>query len=360
MRDLCIQMSAFDSFVQDLRFGARQLRLNKGFTAVAVLSLALGIGANTAIFQLVNSVRLRTLPVEKPEELVYIDLPQGSQRSGWFSTRSSRMTSTMWEAIRDRQEAFSEYLGWSATKFNLAKGGQARYAEGVYVSGDFFKGLRVNAAVGRVITASDDTAACAAPVAVVSHAFWQREMAGDPQVLNRSVALDGKTFPVVGVTPPDFFGVEVGNRYDVAVPLCVDRLLSEDGKGRAPLRFAWWLSAMGRLKPGWTPQRATVHLQAIAPSVMQASLPERYRPDQAERFLANKLEAAPGATGVSGLRRRYESPLWILLATTGVVLLIACANLANLLLARASVREGRVFGRRRSRFGWRWAPVEAG
>lgn len=329
----------FETFRQDLRYGARQLRLNPGFTSVAVLSLALGIGANTAIFQLVNAVRLRTLPVENPQELAYIDFPAGSARSGWFSTRSARFTSALWEQIRTQQEAFSGIMAWSATRFNLTKGGEARYAEGLYVSGDFFRVLAVAPVMGRTFTPADDSAACDGPGAVISDAFWQREFGGDPGVLSRTLSLDGKIFPILGVTPPSFFGVEVGNRYDVAVPLCVDRLLAADGKGRAPLRHAWWLSAMGRLKSGWTPERATAHLQTLSPRIMQATLPERYRPDQAKRFLANKLAVTPGATGVSGLRRRYETPLWMLLATTGAVLLIACANLANLLLARASVRE---------------------
>jgi predicted permease len=332
-------MGTFDSLRQDIHYGVRQLRLNPGFTAVAVLSLALGIGANTAIFQLVDAVRLRTLPVNNPQELVAVDFVEGSQRSGWFSTRSARFTSALWNEIRTRQEAFSGIMAWSATRFNLTKGGTARYAEGLYVTGDFFNVLGVGASVGRTFSTEDDNPACAAPGVVISSAFWEKEFAADRNVLNRTLTLDGKVFPVVGVTPPSFFGVEVGNRYDVAVPLCVDRLLSEDGKGRSDSRHAWWLASIGRLKPGWTPERATSHLQALSPAIMQAALPTVYRPDQAKRFLNNKLTANPGATGVSNLRRRYETPLWMLLATTGAVLLIACANLANLLLARASVRE---------------------
>jgi predicted permease len=328
-----------DTLRQDLHYGMRQLRLNPGFTAVAVISLALGIGANSAIFQLVDAVRLRTLPVEDPQQLMYVDLAEGSQRSGWFSSRSSRLTSAFWEEIRTRQEAFSGTMAWSAKRFNLTKGGPARFAEGLYVSGEFFRVLGVRAMIGRTLTAEDDKPACSSPVAVISGSFWETEFARDANILNRTVSLDGRDIPVVGVTPPAFFGVEVGNRYDVAVPFCVDRLMPDGDKARADIRNAWWLSVMGRLRPGWTPERANSHLQAISPSVMQAVLPPMYRPDQVKRFLANKLAATPGATGVSGLRRRYETPLWILLATTAAVLLIACGNLANLLLARASVRE---------------------
>jgi putative ABC transport system permease protein len=324
---------------QDLRFGARQLRLNPGFTAVAVLSLALGIGANTAIFQLVNAVRLRALPVQRPEELAYVDFAKGSMRSGWFSTRSARFTYTQWEQIRDQQQAFSGIFAWSATRFNLAAGGEARYAEGLFVSGGFFHVLGVQPILGRAFTAEDDRLGCGNPAAVISYAFWQRELAGNPDALGRTVTLDGRPFPIIGVTGPGFFGVEVGHRYDVAVPLCADPLFFEDGKGRIPGRTAWWLSLMGRLKPAWTVERARAQLQALSPGIMQATLPPEYRPDDAKRYLADKLDVTPGATGVSGLRREYESPLWLLLATTGLVLLIACANLANLLLARASVRE---------------------
>jgi putative ABC transport system permease protein len=324
---------------QDLRYGARQLRLSPGFAAVAVLSLALGIGANTAIFQLVNAVRLRSLPVQRPEELAYVDFAKGSMHSGWFSTRSARLTYAQWEQIHNRQQGFSGTFAWSATRFNLASGGEARYAEGLFVSGEYFGLLGVQPLLGRTFTADDDRRGCGGPGAVVSYAFWQREFAGDPQVLERTVSLDGRPFPVIGVTNRNFFGVEVGHQFDVALPLCADPFFFADGKGRIPVDTAWWLSAMGRLKPGWTVERARAQLQAVSPGIMQATLPSSYRPDDAKRYLANKLDVVQGSTGVSDLRQDYESPLWLLLATTGLVLLIACANLANLLLARASVRE---------------------
>jgi len=331
-----------ESFTQDVRYGLRQLRQSPGFTAVAVASLALGIGANTAIFQLVDAVRLRTLPVEKPQELAYIDFAKGARRSGWFSSRSARLTYAHWDQIRRQQQAFTGVLAWSAARFNLTPGGEKRFATGLYVSADFFRHLGVKPVIGRTFGAEDDNDACGSPGAVLSYGFWQREFGGDPGAVGRIVNLDGHSFTIIGITPAMFSGLEVGQPFDVAIPLCADRLFAEDGKGRISMPTAWWLSVMGRLKPGWTVERANAHLKALSPGIMQATLPPTYRTETAKGYLTNKLEATKGGTGVSGLRREYETPLWLLMATTGLVLLIACANLANLLLARGSVREREV------------------
>jgi predicted permease len=331
-----------DHYSADLRFGFRQLRLNPMFTLVAVSSLALGIGANTAIFELIDAIRLRSLPVTDPQELGYLDYAKNSKRSGMWSTRSAVFTSANWESIRKHQGAFSDVIAWSAKPFNLALEGKARYAEGLFVSGDFFRVLGARPALGRVFTAEDDRPGCGSPGAVIGYSFWQSRFAGDAGVTSRAIRLDGRLFPVIGVTEPDFFGVEIGHKFEIAVPICSDPLFWPPGKGRIPLRTAWWLSIMGRLKPGWTIDRANAEIQVISPAVMRETLPEDYRANDAKKYLANKLTVTSGATGVSQLRGQYQDPLWILLATTGLVLLIACANLANLLLARASAREREV------------------
>jgi predicted permease len=327
-----------ESLLQDLRYGARQLRSNPGFTLVAVVSLALGIGANTAIFQLLNAVRLRTRPVERPEQLVEVRLPPGSSRSGRFTGGRSNLTNPLWEQIRQRQEAFSGVFAWCNGRFNLASGGEARNAEGLWVSGDFFRTLGVQARLGRLFTVEDDRRGCGSPGAVISHGFWLREYGGDPGVLGRSVTLDDHPFPIIGVTPPGFFGVEVGRTFDVAVLLCSDPVLAGEASA-LDKRWYWWLAVMGRVKPGWSLERVNAHLAAIAPGAFEATLPEIYQPDMAKRYLASKLVAEAAGRGVSSLRAQYESPLWMLMSTAGLVLLIACANIANLMLVRATARE---------------------
>jgi predicted permease len=240
--------------------------------------------------------------------------------------------------LRSQQKAFSDMIAWSASQFDLTQGGEPRFAQGLYVSGNFFPMLGVGTELGRTLSTSDDNPACNA-AAVISDAFWRREFGGDPHVLGRRLTLNGYPVSVIGVTPPSFFGVEVGHRYDVAIPLCADRLLAEDHKGRIPGRADWWLSIMGRLKPGWTIKSASAYLSAISPTFMRMTMPEDYKADLAKKYLVNKLNAKEAANGVSDIREGSENALSLLLAITGLVLLIACANLANLLLARATVRE---------------------
>jgi putative ABC transport system permease protein len=331
-------MTFLDSLWRDLKYGARLLRLNPGFAVVAILSLALGIGANTAIFQLLDAVRIRTLPVASPEQLVEIRIadPVGG-RTGQFSGRRPSLTNPLWEQVRDRQQVFSDAFAWSGFGFDLTMSGEARTAQGLWVSGDFFKGLGVPALLGRTLTAADDRRGCAAPPAVLGYGFWQREYGGDPSIVGRSITLDGHPFGIVGVTPASFFGVEVGRAFDVAVPLCAEPI-SRGARTALDKKDTWFLAAIGRLRPGVTLEQARAQLASISPPIFQATVPQ-YRAEDATHYLAFKIGAYPAGTGISQLRRQYESPLWLLLATTGLVLLIACANLANLMLARATARE---------------------
>jgi predicted permease len=324
--------------LHDLQFGLRMLRKKPGFTAVAVLSLALGIGANTAIFQLVNAVRLKTLPVRDAQQLVNVRLMDQDGVRGNRQSFYPAVTNPIWEHIRDRQEGFSGVLAWGRNDLNLAQGGEARLAKTLWVSGDFFNVLGVQPELGRVFTASDDLRGCAAPGAVISHSFWQREYGGDRNIIGRKVTLSDKPFEIVGVTPASFFGLEVGRTFDVALPICADAIVL--GKNsRLDSGIHWWLMVTGRLKPGWTIEQATAQLQSISAPLFQETLPPNYPPVSVNKYLASQLVAVDGNAGYSTLRENYERPLWLLLAIAGLVLLIACANLANLLLARASTRE---------------------
>ena len=315
------------------------LRLSPAFFAIATLSLALGIGANSAIFQLLDAVRLRLLPVQHPEQLVELTIAKNEHCcSGNFSDRRPNLTYPQWEQIRDHQQAFLNIFAWGDQRFNLAAGGEARYAEGLWVSGDYFKTLGVHPLMGRLITASDDYPGCGSSGAVVSYAFWQREFGGDMQAIGKKLSIDGKPVDVVGVTPPGFYGVEVGRNFDVAVPVCAEPWINGENSHLAK-RHHWWLAVIGRLKPGWTLERADAQAAAMSPAVFESTVPPNYRPEQAKYYPLYKLTAVPAGSGVSSLRKQYEEPLWLLLGIAGLVLLIACANLANLALARASTRE---------------------
>ena len=344
-----------ETLQQDVRYGLRILRRTPGFTAVAVLSLALGIGANTAIFQIIDAVRLRALPVAQPEELVEVRIAKPRSRSGNFYSGYAELTNPQWEQLRARQEAFSGVLAWGPTRFNLAGGGEVRRAQGIYVSGSYFEVLGVPAARGRVFTGADDRRGCADVGVVISHAFWQREYGGDIAVVGRTIQLDGSAFDIIGVTPATFHGIEVGRSYDVAVPICAAGLIRPEA-GLIEEAHVWWLSVVGRLRPDWTAERATAHLRAISPSLFQRTLSEWFDPEPAKAYLEFRLEAVPCTGGFSSFRETYGTPLWLLLALSGVVLLATCVNLANLMLARAGVRE-REIGARLATGATRWRVV---
>jgi len=322
----------------DLRYGIRTLRLNPGFTAIAILSLALGIGANTAIFQLLDAVRLRTLPVPDPQRLALVDLADHTGQRGSEATAYPALTNPQWEHLRDKQDAFSGVLAWGNNNFGLSPGGEVQLARGMFVSGDFFRVLGVPALRGRVFTAADDRRGCGLPGAVISYAFWQRQFGGEASAIGSKLTLNYQPVEIIGVAAAGFSGLEIGRAFDIAVPICSQAALWTEGTW-LDNGTVWWLTVMGRLKPGGTLAQANASLQVLSPGLFRSTLPANYPPVNVPDYLKFKLKAIPAATGVSMLRQDYGDPLTLLLATAGLVLLIACANLANLMLARGKARE---------------------
>jgi predicted permease len=329
-----------DTTWRDLRYGMRVLVRQPAFAVVAILSLALGVGANTAIFQLIDTVRLRTLPVENPDQLARVAVDAGdSGRTGRFTSRYSQLTFPLYERIRDEQQSFSSLAAWGPMQVDLSTSGESRPAQGMWVSGNFFSTLGVTPAAGRLIGPEEDRPGCPTPAAVISYPFWHREYAGRVDIIGQSIRLDGHQFPIAGVTPAAFYGIEVGRQFDVAVPICSERVIR--GEKRSALQSSdwWWLAAFGRLKPGVSFERANAELNALAGGIFAATVPAGFTPTDAKNYLAFRLKADELDKGFSSLRGEYGEPLLLLLGLAGLVLLIACGNLANLMLARASARE---------------------
>jgi putative ABC transport system permease protein len=318
-----------NTLLQDLRYALRTLRNSPSFTLVALLSLALGIGANTAIFSLIDAVMLRSLPVSRPQELLQVRL-QGELGIISFSN-------SLWEQFRDRQDVFSSVLVMGNVRPNLAPGGEARYVPGIFVNGDFFRTLGVRAVLGRTLSPSDDRRGCPA-TAVLSYDFWRNEYGADPGVLNRSIALDGHPFEVIGVAQPGFQGLQIGYPMNVMLPICAEPILR--GKSsQLEQRGSFWLRAIGRPKPNLSEAQVQARLKTLAPGILEASVPPLWTPERRQEFRKATFDTAAAAQGFSVLRARYRLPLLILMGVVGAVLLIACANVANLLLARAAARR---------------------
>jgi putative ABC transport system permease protein len=322
--------------VQDLKYALRRLLKSPGFTIAAIATLALGIGANTAIFELLDAVLLQSLPVKNPQELAEVRVVDMDKARGSFSSAYPVVTNPMWEKLREDHQGFSEIAAWADTGFSRDSGGDARFVNGLWVSGDFFRVLGVRAIQGRVFTAEDDRRGCGLPGAVISYGFWQQEYGGGP-ALGRKLMLNDKPVEVIGVTPASFFGVDVGRTFDVAVPVCSQPFLNTRNKLDSSTQ--WFLSVIGRRDPSWPVKRVAAYLGAASPAIFAATLRPDYPVESVKDYLAMKLTAAPSAAGVSMLRETYSDPLRFLLGISGLVLLITCANLASLMLARTSARE---------------------
>jgi predicted permease len=320
----------------DLRVAMRQLIATPVVTIVAVLSLALGIGANTAIFSLVNSLLLRALPVREPQQLAL--LKAGSTNAGGQSS----FTFAIWQELQRRPELFESGFAWDDdVRFNLAEGGVAEFVTGIWTTAGMFDTLGVAPLIGRTFTDADDRRGGGpdGPVAVVSYAFWQRRFGGAADVVGRRLTLERIPFTIVGVMPPGFFGPNVGKQPDVVLPMGAEPLV-RGKESTLDSRDYWWLSVMVRLKPGQSIDAATDALRGVQPQIRHATLPIGEWPAQdMDKYLSEKFTLIPAAMGDSSIRARYGRPLLTVMAVVVLVLLIACANIANLQLARATARR---------------------
>ena len=324
-----------ESLLGDVRYALRSLRLSPGFAFIAVLSIALGVGANTAIFSLINAVMLKSLPVSHPEELVKVMRVEIDEHGKADSGGS--YTNPLWEQIRDHQDAVDAFAYGDWT-YNLANGGEARKVNGAMVSGSYFPVLGARALAGRLFVAADDQRGCPA-TAVVSPGFAAREFGAAEGAVGRSVLLDGHPFEVVGVTDPSFFGVDVGRVVQVYTPICTEPIFSGAERSMLDRRSTWWLQLMGRPRPRLTLPQVNEQLAAAAPGINTATLPTNWPASALADYQRSTFAVSPAATGFSDVRGRYSDALYALMVLVSVVLLIACTNVAHLLLARASARQ---------------------
>ena len=327
------------SLLSDLRLTLRLWRKSPGFTAIAIVSIALGIGANSAIFTLVDQVLLRTLPVPNAHELAQVTY-RYRYGSNWGD--GSDISYPMFTDLRGNNTVFSGMFGRFGFALQIGRAGGTERVIGELVSGTYFPVLGVRPAAGRLFTAEHDVAPGGQPYAVLSHAFWTTRFGADPAVIGTTMVVNGHTFTIIGVTEPGFDGIELGRPTQVWVPLMMKAQLTPGWNGLDDRRFSW-VRVFGRMKPGVTLETAQVALQPYFHSLLQQEVKEpgfaRAAQSARDRYLQNQIQVLDASRGRSGFRRGMTTPLWVLMGTAAGVLLIACANIANLLLARGAARQ---------------------
>ena len=318
---------------QDLRFSGRALLKSPGFSITVIVTLALGAGANTAIFSVMDALMLKSLPVSHPEQLVQVNM---AGRDIW-GMEEPYVSNPVWEQLRDRQDVFSGLFGYALAQFDLSARGEARYVQGTYVSGQFFDTLGLHAHLGRVITPVDDRRGCPG-TALLGFGFWQNEFGGRADVIGATIALDRHAFEIVGVIGPGFTGVDVGRQSDIYVPLCAEKMIGGEN-GLLDGRRGGWLRVIGRPRAGLTIKQVNARLKTLAGPIMESTVPPDIRSDQRELYLKRIFDVQIAANGLSTIRAKYSRALTILMAIAGAVLVIACTNIANMLLARGAARH---------------------
>jgi predicted permease len=329
-----------DTILRDLKYTFRMLARTPGFTAVAVLTLALGIGANTAIFTLLDQVLLRLLPVKDPQQLVLLSMKGRHYGNNWGGNAISH---PMFRDFQDHNEVFSEMFCRFPISASLSFGRQAERVDVELVSGTYFSALGVVPALGRILTPEDDRVPSGHPFVVLNYNYWKTRFAGDPQIVGKTLNLNNYSMTVVGVAQAGFDGVELGRSPKIFIPIMMQaQIIVGNPEDMLKQRRNRWVNAFGRLKPGISQQQAKAALQPFMHSMLEMEVQQKEfsRASKYDRdeFLKCWIDVLPGSQGRSYTRRQLTTPLWVLMATTGVVLLIACANLANLMLVRGSSR----------------------
>jgi predicted permease len=328
------------SLLGDARLALRAWRKAPAFTAIAIVSIALGIGANAAIFTLVDQVLLRTLPVRDPGELVQVTFTGSRFGNNWGDT--SEVSYPMYTELRDNNAVFSGICARYVTAFHIGVAGRTERVTGEIVSGTYFPVLGVGAAAGRTLTPDDDRLPGGHPLAVLSHAFWTSRFAADPGVINSSMVINGHSYTIVGVAQRGFDGVEVGRQAQVFVPMTMKGQITPGWNGLDE-RLWRWVRVFARLKPGVSREQARAALEPYFKALLDKDLGDRVFSGASqrtrERYRENQLQILDASQGRSAFRRTMATPLWVLMATAAGVLLIACANIANLLIARGAARQ---------------------
>lgn len=333
-------MPFLEALLQDLRYALRMFGKNPGFTSVVVLTLALGIGANTAIFSLTNAVLLQSLPVRNPDELVVVqyDDPQSGRENEDFSY-------PMYQALRDKNSVFAGAFCRSGVDFNASYAGQSERATGEMVSGNYFEVLGVRPWIGRLFIQEDDRVPGAHPIAVLSYGYWQTRFGSDTSIIGKEILLDAKPMTVIGVTPPDFYGTEIGFSPQIRVPMMMSTVFKPVPANRLQSPRHRWLTIMARRREGVTLSQAQASIDVLYHQVLEEELNglgSKVTAHDKERALSTRIILQDGGKGFAHLQAEMGRPIILLFCVTAMVLLVACANIANLLLARSANRKKEV------------------